>query len=185
VRFVTGPIHDVLADKYGRFPGRELQENAPFQFIGGEYMKVEESDMLIGNPTKFVAEVILPRVCKNLEKPGSTIANEALVKLGIEIHKRATALRNISAEQAKLGSSMRTSSPAYAPLDFIGDFLRDIKNVILDIYLVPDKVKQACEALTPIIAKIGASGKQAGAQYAFIPLHLNEYLSPKLYNEFY
>lgn len=80
---------------------------------------------------------------------------------------------------------MRTSSPAYAPLDFIGDFLRDIKNVILDIYLVPDKVKQACEALTPIIAKIGASGKQAGAQYALIPLHLNEYLSPKLYNEFY
>ena len=184
-RFITGPMHDVLGDKYGRFPGRELPENAPFQFIGGEYMKVEEYDMLIDNPTKFVAEVILPRVCRNLEKSGSVTVVGTLIKLGIEIDKRATALRNIYADQAKLGWSRRTSSPAYAPLDFIGDFLRDIKNVILDIYRVPEKVKQACEALTPVIAKIGASGKQVRTQYAFIPLHLNEYLSPKLYNEFY
>ncbi len=185
LRWITGPIHDVLGEKYGRFPGRELSENAPFQFIGGEYMKVEEYDMLIENPTKFVAEVILPRVCKNLENLGSVKAMRTLIKLGIEADKRVTALMDVEGDPVKLGLPMRYSSPAYAPLDFIGDFLRDIKNIILDIYRVPDKVKQACKALTHIIARIGVSGKQVGTQYAFIPLHLNEYLSPKLYNEFY
>ncbi|MEM3715561.1 MAG: uroporphyrinogen decarboxylase family protein [Candidatus Bathyarchaeia archaeon] len=35
------------------------------------------------------------------------------------------------------------------------------------------------------IVKVALSLKPAGAKYAFIPLHLNEYLSPKIYNEFY
>lgn len=44
--WVNGPIHDILGVRYARFPGRELAENTPFQFIGEEYMNVEEYDEL-------------------------------------------------------------------------------------------------------------------------------------------
>jgi len=185
VRFITGPVHDALGERYGRFPGRELPGNAPFQFIGGEYMKTEEYDALIGNPAKFIAEVVLTRICKNLEKPGSVTAMRSLITLGIEISRYRVALASIAEDLRRLGFPMPSLSSAYDPFDFIADFLRGIKNIMLDVHRMPDKVKQACESLTPLIAKIGVSGKQAGAQYAFIPLHLNEYLSPKLYNELY
>jgi uroporphyrinogen-III decarboxylase len=74
---------------------------------------------------------------------------------------------------------------AYAPLDIIGDFLRGIENVLLDIRRYPDKVKKAAEALVEPIVKYALSYKQRGLKWVMIPLHLNEYLSPKLYKEFY
>jgi uroporphyrinogen-III decarboxylase len=75
---------------------------------------------------------------------------------------------------------------SYAPLDFIGDYLRDIKNVLLDTYRMPDKVKGACGALAELIIEMGevTRRKSPGAR-VFIPLHLNEYFSPKQYGEFY
>jgi len=73
----------------------------------------------------------------------------------------------------------------YAPLDLIGDFLRGVRNVVLDIRRYPDKVKKATEALLEPLMNYALSCKSMGAKYAMFPLHLNEYLSPKLYNEFY
>lgn len=35
------------------------------------------------------------------------------------------------------------------------------------------------------MVRMGLMNKEAGARVVLIPLHLNEYLSPKLYNEFY
>lgn len=194
IRFVTGPVHDILGEKYGRFPGRELPEDIPYQYIGGEYMKVEEYDMLIEDPVNFVAEVILPRICKNLEKPGSATAMGALMKTGLESGKFATSLllptSNLAAELKKLGfpSPFTSAGATYAPLDFISDFLRDMKNVLLDLYRVPSKVKQACEALTAPVIKVGkVTAQLLGLPLIFLPLHLNDtrILSPKLYHEFY
>ncbi|HZK25701.1 MAG TPA: hypothetical protein VFC74_10020, partial [Oscillospiraceae bacterium] len=41
------------------------------------------------------------------------------------------------------------------------------------------------EALTEPLLRIALRSKEVGAKEVFIPLHLNEYLSPKQYNEFY
>jgi hypothetical protein len=49
----NGIIHDIIGDRYGRFPGRELSDDSPFQFIGSEYMKAEEYDQLIRDPIEF------------------------------------------------------------------------------------------------------------------------------------
>jgi uroporphyrinogen-III decarboxylase len=76
---------------------------------------------------------------------------------------------------------------SYAPLDFIGDFARDIRNTLLDCYRRPDEVKQAAEALKDLIIEMGrimAKALNPGA-IVFIPLHLNEYFSPQQYEEFY
>jgi len=180
---VTGPVHDILGDKYVRFPGRELDENATPQFIGGTFMPPEEHDQLIEDHVKFFAEIILPRTCTNLETPRKAMA--AWVRLGMEYERFSSVTRRIGSIASGLGFPSIPQGEAYAPLDIIGDFLRDVSNAVLDIRRYPDKVKEACEALVEPIVKYALSFKKRGAKLAFIPLHLNEYLSPKLYNEFY
>ncbi|MBS7642952.1 MAG: uroporphyrinogen decarboxylase family protein [Candidatus Bathyarchaeia archaeon] len=185
IRFWSGPMHDALLDRYTRWPGRELPEDSILQFIGGQFMNVEEYGRLSDDPISFINEVILPRSCLNLEKPGSAKANASLIRLGVEASRFLKFLGDLAVGLAKVGIPSLPLTFAYAPLDFIGDFLRYPTGALLDVRRYPDRVKQACEALVNPIIKIGLSLKPAGAKYAFIPLHLNEYLSPKLYSEFY
>ncbi|MCG0276661.1 MAG: hypothetical protein L5655_11020 [Thermosediminibacteraceae bacterium] len=181
--FITGPMHDVLGDKYYRYPGREISEDASPQFIGGTFMEADEYDKLIEDPVKFVAETVLPRACRNLETPRQTMAT--MVRLGREFTRYGDAGRQLGAIAAQLGYPSIPMGGAYAPLDIIGDFLRGIENVLLDLRRYPDKVKKATEALVEPIVNYALSYKKRGFKWVFIPLHLNEYLSPKLYNEFY
>jgi hypothetical protein len=185
VRFWSGPMHDTLLDKYTRWPGRELPEDSILQFIGGQFMDVDEYGKLSDDPVSFVNEAILPRSCLNLEKPGSAKANASLIRLGVEASRFLKFLSDTAVDLARIGTPSLPLTFAYAPLDFIGDFLRYPTGALLDIRRYPDKVKQACEVLVEPIVKVALSLKPAGAKYAFIPLHLNEYLSPKLYREFY
>jgi hypothetical protein len=185
--FVNGPIHDILGVRYARFPGRELSENSPFQFIGEEYMKINEYDELIEDPRKYLVEKLLPRSCTSLENPGSSKAMTSLFKWGIESRKSSEATRKLGEELRSLGFPSYRSGFSYAPMDFIGDYLRDVKNVLLDTFRVPEKVKQASVAVGTLIMemnKVAAESAPYGTR-TFIPLHLNEYFSPKQYNEFY
>lgn len=183
--FITGPLHDILGDRYTRFPGRETDINTPPQFIGGTFMEPDEYDKLIEDPVKFIAETIMPRVCKNLETPRQAMAT--WVRVGRELQRSAIERgAKLGQVAAKLGYPAFPMGGSYAPLDIIGDYLRGIDKVVLDIHRYPDKVKKAVEALKkPVLDYALAYTVKRGNKYAFFPLHLNEYLSPKLYNEFY
>jgi len=183
VGFISGPLHDILGDRYTRFPGRETDVNTPPQFVGGTFMEPDEYDQLIEDPVKFIAETVLPRVCKNLETPRQAMAT--WIKVGMEMQRSAAENAKIGEISAKYGFPALPMGGAYAPLDIIGDFLRGISNVVLDIRRYPDKVKKATEALLKPVLDYSLTSAKMGAKYSFIPLHLNEYLSPKLYKEFY
>lgn len=183
VTSITGPMHNVLGDKYYRFPGNEIDEDCSPQFIGGTFMAHDEYDLLIENPIKFITETVLPRVCKNLEDPHQ--AKNTWLRFGMEINKFSSAAREIGKISAQLGYPSIPQGQSYAPLDIIGDFLRDIDTMVLDIYRYPEKVKAGAQALVEPVINHSLSFRQRGAKLAFIPLHLNEYLSPKLYKEFY
>jgi len=185
--YVNGPINDILGVRYARFPGRELAETSPFQFIGEEFMKTEEYDELIENPRKYLVEKLLPRTCKSLQDPGSATALASMFKWGIEGRKSAEATRKLTEKLKSLGFPGYSKGFSYAPLDFIGDYMRDIKNVLLDTFRKPEKVKQAALAVGALILemnKVSAKSAEKGDRF-FIPLHLNEYFSPKHYSEFY
>lgn len=194
-RFILGSTHLALGDVYSRWPGYELDKNAHPQFIGKEIMKANEYDQLIENPLEFINKVAMPRINKKLCNPGSAEYNAALAKYGAELAKFGAFMADVSMELAKIGYPTVPMAWGYAPLDLIGDFLRDIKNVVMDLYRIGDKVKQAVEAVKPLIlraASCSAPPKEIrkpvfGTEIVecFFPLHLNEYLNPKLYNEFY
>lgn len=195
MRFVTGPYHQILEDTYTRWPGIELKEDVHPQFIGKEIMKKEEYDKFIEAPIKFMHEVALPRICKNLANPGSMEYNTTLTRLGAEATNYGNATLQLIMELKNIGYPFFPMAHSYAPLDFLGDFLRDIKNVILDLYRDPETVKEAIEAITSHMIKTGTiSGtippevkEMFGTEivWCFYPLHLTEYLKPELYNEYY
>lgn len=181
--FITGSMHDALGDKYYRYPGKEISEDSTPQFVGGTFMEADEYDQLIEDPVKFIAETVLPRACVNLSEPRQAMST--WVKFGMEFSRFSSAGRQIGKIAAGLGYPSIPMGGAYAPLDIIGDFLRGINNAVLDIRRYPDKVKKAAEALVEPIINYALSYKKSGINLVMIPLHLNEYLSPKLYNEFY
>ncbi|MEM0332405.1 MAG: uroporphyrinogen decarboxylase family protein [Archaeoglobaceae archaeon] len=194
-RFILGNTHLVLGDVYSKWPGCELDKNAHPQFIGKEIMKINEYNQFIENPLEFINKVAMPRINKKLSSVGSAEYNAALAKYGAELAKFGAFMADTSMELAKIGYPTIPMAWGYAPLDLIGDFLRDIKNIVLDLYRAGDKVKAAVEAVKPLIIKAATYSappenirKQVfgtDVVECFFPLHLNEYLNPKLYNEFY
>ncbi|HHX04379.1 MAG TPA: hypothetical protein GX733_08850 [Tissierellia bacterium] len=181
--FITGPMHDALGDRYYKFPGNEVSENATPQFVGSSFMEAEEYDELIADPVGFIANTVLPRACRNLSSPKE--AMETWAKFGVEVERFGNAGKEAGAIFAKLGYAASPMGGAYTPLDIIGDFLRGITNTVLDLRRYPDKVKAAAEALYEPLFKYSMAYKKLGFEWVMIPLHLNEYLSPKLYQEFY
>lgn len=186
IRFLTGPVHDILKDKWSQWPGREIKEDMHPQFRGGEFMKPEEYKQFIEKPIEFIHNVILPRACPGLGAPGSTQWNGAWVKIGMTIQRIASFQAQLIAEMGKRGSMGFPLTNAYAPADVIGDFLRYPTGAMLDMKRYPSEFKMACEVLIEHILKIATAVPLIPPLTAFfIPLHLNEMLSPKLYNEFY
>lgn len=185
VGILTGRMHDVLQDTYTGWPGRELPVNSgSYQFIGGEFIKQDEYDEFIKNPIGFAAEKVVPRAHRALRKPGSAEAMAALMKAVLEGQRYSMFMEGLAGEIAKLGYVFNPSALTLVPLDFIGDYLRTIPGVLIDLWKIPEKVKMACDAMMRVqysnLSERFGSLKRVG-----IPLHLNEYLSPKLYGEFY
>lgn len=156
----SGAMHAIIGDKVTRYPGMEIDENASPQFVGGTFMEPDEYDRLIEDPTGFMSEVILPRMCENLQTTKRAMAT--LVRMGMEAEKMRAFGRDLNGELEDLGFPSIPTILVMAPLDIIGDGLRDIKNVIIDIRRYPEKVKKACEALVEPILKVGLSQKGDG-----------------------
>ncbi|MEM2213675.1 MAG: uroporphyrinogen decarboxylase family protein [Candidatus Nezhaarchaeales archaeon] len=186
IRFLTGPVHDILKDKWSQWPGRELREDVHPQFRGGEFMEPKEYKKLIENPVEFLHCVILPRACPGLGAPGSPQWNGAWVRVGMVMQRILSFQLQLFVEIGKRGYPAFPITNAYTSADVIGDFLRYPTGAMLDMRRYPDDFKAACEALVEPILKVAtAIPPIPPLTFFFIPLHLNEMLPPKLYNEFY
>lgn len=186
IRFLTGPVHDILKDKWSQWSGREIPPTYHPQFRGGEFMEPEEYKKLIENPVEFIHSTILPRACPGLGKPGTAQWNGAWIRIGMTMQKISAFQAQLFAEIMKRGSALFPMTNAYTPADVIGDFLRHPTGAMLDIRRCPEDFKMACEVLVEHILKVATAVPPIPplTQF-FIPLHLNEMLPPKLYNEFY
>lgn len=57
----SGLINELLDPKTSRWPGGNLPDDVPYQFVEGEYMKEEEYDLFLSDPSDFVLRYYLPR----------------------------------------------------------------------------------------------------------------------------
>jgi hypothetical protein len=208
-----GKFFEILDYKLYAWPGHGVAPTSSYQCHEGEYMKAEEYDILITDPTFFFTNVYLPRVFGALEPwgmlpllpgivemygvafnfipfglPPVQGAYKALFEAGAEALKWAMAMGGVDGELKTLGFPNILGGFTKAPFDIIGDTLRGSKGIMMDMYRQPDKLLQALEALTPIMITMGlGAARQTGNPVIFMPLHkgADGFLSDEQYKKFY
>ncbi|MFC2045651.1 uroporphyrinogen decarboxylase family protein [Chloroflexota bacterium] len=206
------PTMEILDYKQLVWPGHGGKPDITHQFVEGEYMKVEEYDAFLADPTDFLMRSFLPRAFGALEPlnrlrplawgwytrmasyvadfgtPEVTGALESLIKAGQESLKMTKKANEFIAEMESLGFPRQFVASTNAPLDYIGDYLRGTRGMMLDMYRNPDKLLQTIERLLPLTIEFATSAtKTDGANRVFIPLHkgIDGFMSPKQFETFY
>jgi uroporphyrinogen-III decarboxylase len=194
------------------WPGHGLGPNTPYQFVEGEYMKAEEYDDFILDPTGFLLSAIFPRIYGSLEPlknlpsiPAAyytravpfvaslgttemTAAIGSLLKAASEtqmVMKRGAAFAK---KMAELGFPPQFGSSIYAPFDYIGDFLRGTKGIMLDMYRCPDKLLEALDKVYKLLIRPALNvPRLSGVHQVFIPLHkgLDGFMSQDQFKTFF
>jgi uroporphyrinogen-III decarboxylase len=208
----SGPALEMIGQKLLKWPGHGLDDNVnSYQFVEGEYMKANEYDHLLRDPSDFALRVQIPRVYEAalpftkmqpyaillgmtldlpypFMDPEISKAFQTFINAGKEMKKWAKELRAFSKELLDEGFPSFRGGLAVAPFDCIGDSLRGTKGVIMDMYRQPDKLMAAIDVITPIIIKQGIDtiNKNGGIMVNF-PLHKGDdtFMSDKQFEKFY
>ncbi len=210
-----GRSFDILDYKLYAWPGHGVAPEHSYQAIEGEYMKVDEYDALIDDPTYYFISTYFPRIFGALDgfKNISPITNilemyggftgAALVPYGLPpVQEALKALMDAGNEALKwiefvadYGKEMAANGfPGFfgggckAPFDTLGDTLRGTRGMMVDMYRQPDKVLRALEQITPLMIKMGVgAAKNNGNPIVFIPLHkgADGFMSDEQFKKFY
>jgi hypothetical protein len=169
----SGLLNELLDIRTQRWPGGNLPDDVPYQFVEGEYMKPEEYDLLLSDPSDFVIRYFLPRIYGALEPlaklpPFRTMAGggflggilgvlaspefralgEKIIQANAEQERIMKMMGGIGAIEAQLGYPSQFGfgmGIGGAPFDVISDFLRGMRGAMLDMYRCPDKLLAVCE----------------------------------------
>ena len=149
--------------RYYGIPGIHIPHNSGFNYIEpGEdqaFMKEDEYDQLIQNPTGFLWNVWLPRVSAETVKIGepSTYRNNlGLVKSAMAMLRYFYAFGpQIQRLKTECGCVSAIAGIFKSPFDIIADKLRGYVGLTMDMVTQPGKVLQACEALAPHLTHVG------------------------------
>jgi len=208
-----GRFFEILDYKLYAWPGHGVSAAHSYQCLEGEYMKAEEYDLLITDPSFYFRNFYLPRVFGALggftmlppltgileiygvafnfipyALPPVQNTYKALFEAGAVALEWAGVMGGMDGELATLGYPNILAGFTKAPFDTIGDTLRGTKGIMLDIFRRPEKLLEAMEAITPIMINMGIASAQAtGNPLIFIPLHkgADGFLSDDQFKEFY
>jgi uroporphyrinogen-III decarboxylase len=213
LRFL-GPLLETLDFQQLVWPGHGLSSNDTYQFVEGEYMKAEEYDHFLLDPTDFMIRRYWPRIygaLKPFEKlpplhgfityymgtphgfapfssPDLIQALEVLKKAGEKSAQVASYSRRFVQEAKDRGFPIQVGGLSQAPFDTLGDFFRGTRGQMLDMYRRPDKLIQACEKLLPFMIEMGVNAaKASGIPRVFIPIHkgLDGFMSMEQFKKFF
>jgi hypothetical protein len=205
-------VLDILDYKLYAWPGHGLSVDAPgYQFVEGEYMRPEEYDDLIRDPSNFWLRTYLPRVFGAFESfrmlPPITdiieIPTGQLVALGnpqvkATLRKLLDASdefeRRLQITAPYLGRGPANGYPVsmglfgIAPFDIIGDTLRGTTPIMKDMYRRPDKLLKALDVIADIhIHSLLTNANINNMISIFFPLHkgADGWMSQKQFETFY
>jgi hypothetical protein len=171
----SGVINELLGTRTQRWPGGNLPDDVPYQFVEGEYMKQEEYDLFLSDPSDFVIRYFLPRLYGSLEpleklppirnlirggffggilgilaSPEFRALGEKIIKANSEQEKMMKMMMGIGAIETQLGYPSQFGfgrGTGGAPFDVVSDFLRGMRGAMLDMYRCPDKLLEVCETI--------------------------------------
>jgi hypothetical protein len=206
------PTLEILDYKQLVWPGHGGKPNATYQFVDREYMKSEEYDEFLSDPSDFLLRRFIPRAwglmqplsrLRHLSRAWYTMsaiyvsafgspevaeALEGLIKAGKEVRKMMAKAFEFIDEMEAMGFPRQFVTTSYAPFDYIGDFLRGTRGILMDIYQNPDKLQEAIDKITPhMIEQATAVRKTDGVNRVFMPLHkgIDIFMSQEQFKKYY
>jgi uroporphyrinogen-III decarboxylase len=209
-----GPILETLDFKQLMWPGHGLTSDHTYQFVEGEYMKADEYDAFLSDPTDFIIRRYWPRICGKLQGfeklpplhniisyymgiptgfgafslPEVIEALETLKAAGQESARIGSYVRKFGVEMKEAGYPVQFGGICQAPYDTLGDFFRGTKGIMLDMYRRPETLIKACEKLLPFMLEMAVAGtKISGNPRVFIPIHkgLDAFMSLEQFKKFF
>jgi hypothetical protein len=204
----SGTALEALDFKQMVWPGHGMSPYYTHQFVEGEYMKPEEYDALLEDPSDFLIRTYLPRVAgafKPFQKlphmtvllfgPTSILSMEGLDEAVAAMAKARQESLKWNRENSALekdiegqGFPIFNKAATFAPFDIISDRLRGMRGSMLDMYRVPDKLLKTCDKLLPILLRSAIGRARAtGNLRVFIPLHRGAegFMSAPQFEKFY
>jgi hypothetical protein len=209
-----GKAMEILDYRLYAFPGHGLSINAPgYQFVEGEYMKLEEYEDFFRDPSDFWLRTYLPKVfgafegfrhlpplTDILEIPTGQLMALAQPQVLETLQKMIDAGKDLQARNALMARSMDFGAAhgfpsmmamgvlSFAPFDAIGDTLRGTKSIMMDMFRNGDKLLKAIDIMTDILIHSILHNPMIGdAVTVGFPLHkgADGWMSPKQYEKFY
>jgi hypothetical protein len=206
-------VFEILDYKQYDWPGHGLSPDSGIQYIEAEYMKPEDYDALIADPSDFWQRIYLPRilgamepfrnllpfasVIENVNVPGyvSRYADPAvqaafqkMFRAGEEVVAWQQKTMQAARKLQSLGYPGAGGGFCLAPFDALGDTLRGTRGIITDMFKRPEKLLQALERMTPLMIRMGLTGARlGGAPIVGIPLHkgADGWMSEEQFKTFY
>ena len=151
--------------RYYAIPGIDIPAGTGFQYReppeDDAFMRPDEYDELIDDPTAFLYCKWLPRVARRIAPIGGpcTYDNQlALVTTAWAMSQYFAAFGpQIDRLRTESGTVSAIAGILKAPLDIIADKLRGYLGLVDDLFKQPKKVLAACEALAPHLANVARS----------------------------
>jgi hypothetical protein len=163
--YVWTGLAQAMGLKYYGIPGIGIPHDSGFNYIeppeDQAFMRADEYDALIDDPTGFLFNVWFPRVCAEASKIGGPCTyrnNLAYLKGGMAmLHYFNSFGRQIALMRSESGTPSAIAGIFKSPFDIIADKLRGYVGLTMDMHEQPAKVLKACEALMPHLCHVGLS----------------------------
>jgi uroporphyrinogen-III decarboxylase len=158
--------------RYYGIPGIGIPHTTGFNYIEPSedqaFMREDEYDALIDDPTGFLYNVWLPRVSTEVAaigQPATYRNNLALVKSSMAMLMYFYAFGpQIQRLRDECGTVSAIAGIFKAPFDILADKLRGYVGLTMDMATQPDKVLKACEALMPHLVNVGLTSGDPAKQ---------------------
>ncbi len=201
---------DILGWKAFKWPGHGLAEDNMYQYVDGEYMKAEEYDEFIRDPSDFMLRTWAPRQFSALEgftqfvpwrrfmwsgwmnfgffaSPEMRKSLELAMQAGEEMNKWWASQAQYWGEIKEKGYPLAYAGWDWPPFDILGDTLRGTHQILADMRRRPEKLHEALEVATRIFIEYGSGAAGAPVPFAWVWVHKStrEFMSNAQFKEFY
>ncbi len=207
-----GKALEAVDYKLYKWPGHGIAgDTTSYQCVESEWMKAEEYDVLIEDPSDFWLRTYLPRIFGALKPftqlpslrtfeeiattsfipfglPDVQAGFNALMEAGREALKWIGVVGAVAAQSTAAGFPGIMSGLAKAPFDTLGDTLRGTQGIMMDMFQRPDKLHEAMDRIAPLAIRTAIGSVLPGAApLIFMPLHkgADGFMSDQQYRTFY
>lgn len=212
--FFPGTVFDLLKPRQLVLPGHDISPHHTHRFIEAEYMKPDEYDLFLDDPTDFMLRFFLPRIMGGLEpfsrlppfnemthdyreittlaeaivSPEVIEALKVLIRAGQEMAKWNEKRVAFWKEIENLGVPLHGTISVSMPFDMLSYHWRGLLGIYKDMFNQPEKLLEVLDKLLHIQVKKALNrAKNGGRRRVFCALHrgADVFMSPKQFETFY